>query len=114
MFIDSSHVLKIGSDVQYELLEIIPRLKLGVIIHFHDIFLPSEYPREWVMKQHIFWNEQYLLQAFLAFNSSFEVFWSSSFMNARHDDLLDKAFISSRPGSVRPCSFWIHRLDPEK
>jgi len=57
--------LKIGSDVQYEYLEILPRLNKGVIVHSHDIFLPSEYPKNWILKDFIFYNEQYLLQAFL-------------------------------------------------
>ena len=74
VFIDSSHVVKIGGDVVYEYLEILPRLKPGVIIHCHDIFLPAEYPKEWVLNDHRFWTEQYLLQAFLAFNRSYEVF----------------------------------------
>ena len=78
LFIDSSHVLKIGSDVQYEYLEVLPRLKKGVVVHLHDIFLPAEYPRTWVKRYYRFWNEQYLLQAFLAFNESFEVLWAGS------------------------------------
>ena len=72
LFIDSSHVLKIGGDVQYEYLEILPRLKPGVLVHIHDIFLPAEYPRTWVFDLFRFWNEQHLLQAFLAFNDKFE------------------------------------------
>ncbi len=75
LFIDSSHVLKVGSDVQYEILEILPTVNKGVIIHFHDIFLPTEYPKDWILKDYRFWNEQYLLQAFLAFNNHFEVLW---------------------------------------
>jgi hypothetical protein len=59
LFIDSSHVLKIGSDVQYEYLEILPGLNKGVIIHVHDMFLPAEYPKEWVLKNYRFWTEQY-------------------------------------------------------
>src|SRR5690606_25350779 len=59
LFLDSSHVMKIGSDVQYEFFEIIPRLRPGVLVHFHDIFLPREYPREWVVDDQRFWNEQY-------------------------------------------------------
>lgn len=51
LFIDSSHVLKIGSDVKYEYLELIPRIKPGVVVHIHDIFPPAEYPQEWVKKK---------------------------------------------------------------
>jgi len=110
LFIDSSHVLKIGSDVQYEFLEVIPRIKPGVLVHVHDIFLPAEYPQEWVMKEHVFWNEQHLLQAFLAFNSSFEVLWSASYMNKNHPDKLRHAFPSFRYGKSRPGSFWFRRI----
>ncbi|MCD4676680.1 MAG: class I SAM-dependent methyltransferase, partial [Desulfobacula sp.] len=80
LFIDSSHVLKIGSDVQCEYLEILPRLNKGVIVHIHDIFLPAEYKKDWVLKDYRFWTEQYLLQAFLAFNDSFEILWAGSYM----------------------------------
>ena len=55
----------IGSDVQYEYLSIMPKLKKGVLVHIHDIFLPAEYPKEWILEDFRFWNEQYLLQAFL-------------------------------------------------
>lgn len=95
LFIDSSHVLKIGNDVQYEYLEILPRLNRGVIVHIHDIFPPMEYPKRWVLEMHRFWNEQYLLQAFLAFNSAFEVLWGGgAYMHLRHPEKLEKAFSS--------------------
>ena len=61
VFIDSSHVVKIGGDVNYEQLEILPRLKPGCLIHFHDILLPGEYWKDWVKEKHYFWSEQYLL-----------------------------------------------------
>jgi predicted O-methyltransferase YrrM len=109
LFIDSSHVLRIGSDVQYEFLEILPRLRPGVLVHVHDVFLPDEYPRGWVMDEHRFWNEQYLLQAFLAFNRAFEVVWAGSFMNARHSGLLAAAIPSYRQGETVPGSFWMRR-----
>jgi predicted O-methyltransferase YrrM len=112
LFIDSSHALQIGSDVQYEYLEIIPRLKKGVIIHAHDIFLPAEYHRAWVKNdyRYLFWTEQYLLQAFLAFNDSFEVLWGSSFMHLRHPDRLEHAFSSYERTAKWPGSFWIRKL----
>jgi Methyltransferase domain len=108
LFIDSSHVLKIGSDVQYLFLEVIPRLAPGVVVHVHDIFLPAEYPRQWVMNDHHFWNEQYLLQAFLAFNRSWDVLWAGSFMHLKHSDRLAKAFPSYGP-TRHPGSFWMRR-----
>lgn len=94
LFIDSSHVLAIGSDVRYEYLEILPRLKPGVLIHFHDIFFPAEYPKKWVLNFHRFWNEQYLLQAFLTFNTEFEVLWAGNYMHLNHPDLLASAIPS--------------------
>lgn len=72
LFVDSSHVLRSGGDVQHEYLEILPRLAPGVLVHIHDICLPRPYPRTYLERQ-LYFNEQYLLQAFLAFNSRFEV-----------------------------------------
>ncbi|MGD1152447.1 MAG: class I SAM-dependent methyltransferase [Syntrophales bacterium] len=110
LFIDSSHVLKIGSDVQYEYLEILPRLNKGVLVHVHDIFLPAEYPRDCILKSYMFWTEQYLLQAFLAFNDSFEILWPGSFMHLKHPDELEKAFNSYNRNETWPGSFWIRKI----
>ena len=109
LFIDSSHVLKIGSDVQYLYLEVLPRLRPGVVIHIHDIFLPAEYPQHWVMQQQTFWNEQYLLQAFLTFNDSFEVHWAGSYMHLKHPERLEAAFSSYDRRTRWPGSFWMSR-----
>lgn len=110
LFIDSSHVVAIGSDVLYEILEILPRLKKGVIVHFHDIFLPEEYPRTWVLRDYKFWSEQYLLQAFLALNESFEVLWAGSHMHLAHPKELETAFPSYKPRAAWPGSFWVRRV----
>ncbi len=112
LFIDSSHALYIGSDVQYEYLEIIPRLSKGVIVHAHDIFLPAEYHKTWVKNdyRYLFWTEQYVLQAFLAFNDSVEVLWGSSFMHVRHPHLLEQAFSSYERTKRWPGSFWFRKL----
>ncbi len=112
LFIDSTHVLTIGSDVQYEYLEILPRLNKGVIVHIHDIFLPAEYPKEWVLKEYRFWTEQYLLQAFLTFNDRFEVLWAGSYMHLKHPDKLKAAFSSYTYKRAKdwPVSFWIRRI----
>src|SRR6267143_1418101 len=111
LFIDSSHVLTIGSDVRYEYLDILPRVKPGVLVHCHDIFLPAEYPKEWVLDDHRFWNEQYLLQAFLTFNNEFEVLWAGSYMHLKHPDLLAATIPSYRQEKCYPKSFWIRRKD---
>lgn len=112
LFIDSSHVLTLGSDVQYEYLEIFPRINKGVIVHSHDIFLPAEYPKDWVLKEHIFWTEQYLLQAFLSFNDSFEVLWAGNYMHSEHLGELKTSISSYRleKGWAGPGSFWMRRI----
>jgi predicted O-methyltransferase YrrM len=110
LFIDSSHVLRAGSDVQYEFLEVLPRLPAGVLVHVHDIFLPYDYPRQWLVDEHRFWNEQYLLQAFLTGNAGFEVVWGGSWMHDRHPDLLKDMISSYDRTSRHPGSFWMRRL----
>jgi hypothetical protein len=107
LFIDSSHTVKIGGDVNYLFLEVLPRLKPGVIVHVHDIFLPFDYPREWVLHQHRFWTEQYLLQAFLIFNSDFEVLMANNYLNNYRREDLKATFPTLR--SWRGGSFWIRR-----
>ena len=72
LFVDSSHVSKPGSDVNWLLFEVVPRLPVGVMIHFHDIFWPFEYPTEWLDERRD-WNETYLLRAFLTLNDHFAV-----------------------------------------
>jgi len=109
LFIDSSHVLKVGSDVQYEYLEILPRLKKGVIVHSHDIFLPAEYPKIWVIENKRFWSEQYLLQAFLMFNETFKVLWAGSYMHLHYPDRLEIAFPSYDRTKRWPGSFWMQK-----
>ena len=110
LFIDSTHVLSIGSDVQYEYLKLLPRLRKGVIVHVHDIFLPAEYPREWILKRHRFWTEQYLLQAFLTFNDTFRVLWGSHFMHLKHPGRLEASFSSYNRKEALPASFWMRRV----
>ena len=112
LFIDSSHVLKIGSDVQYEFLEILPRLASGVVVQIHDIFLPSEYPRDMILEHYQFPNEQYLVQAFLAFNRAFEILWAGSFMHQKHPEELRAAFASYTRDERwhGPGSLWLQRV----
>ncbi len=107
LFIDSSHTVKIGGDVNYLFLEVLPRLKPGVIVHVHDIFLPFEYRRDWVLDEFRFWNEQYLLQAFLTFNSEFEVLLANYYLSSHHKEHLQAAF-PDLPGWIGG-SFWMRR-----
>ena len=109
LFIDSSHVLKTGSDVQFLFLEILPRINKGVIVHLHDIFLAVEYPQDWVINKKYFWTEQYLLQAFLSFNESFEVIWAGHYMHLDYSAQLKNAF-SSYDSIHGPGSFWIRKI----
>lgn len=110
LFIDASHSLKIGGIVRYIYSEILPRLNRGVIIHVHDVFLPAEYPKEWLLKDYKFWNEQYLLQAFLAFNDSFEILWAGSYIHSKHPDKLETAFSSYERDERWPASFWMRKI----
>ncbi len=110
LFIDSSHVAKVGSDVLWEFFEIIPKIKKGVYIHFHDIFLPVEYPKNWVLKDYKFWNEQYVLRAFLMYNNTFEVIWAGQYMHQKHSDFLKTIFKSYSENKSLPGSLWIRRI----
>ncbi len=97
LFIDSSHVSKTGSDLNFLLFNVLPILKKGVIIHFHDIFYPFEYPREWVMNPNGFgWNECYILRAFLMFNSSYEILFFNTYMEHFYKDW----FIQNMPACL--------------
>ena len=110
LFIDSSHIVKMGGDVNYEILEIVPRLKVGAIIHWHDILLPGEYWKDWVTLNHNFWTKQYLLQAFLQFNHDFEIIWSSQYMSVNSPEAVRSTFPEFAPTESRISSFWIRRI----
>lgn len=109
LFIDSSHVSRIGSDVNFEMMEILPRLATGVIVHIHDIQFPFDYFRSYILDEHHFWNEQYLVQAFLMYNDSFEVLWCASYMASNHADLLAEHFPHYDPSRI-PTSLYIRRI----
>ena len=87
LFIDSTHVSKTGSDVNRILFEILPRLTTGVHIHFHDVFYPFEYPKEWVYEGRA-WNEDYILRAFLEFNEAFDIVLFGTWLAQFHRELL--------------------------
>ena len=105
LFIDSTSIVKINSDVCYEFLELIPRLNKGVLIHVHDIFLPKEYPKEWVIGKKLFSNEAYLLQAFLLFNNAFEIIWMGNYMKIKYPKLCKKMFRGKASQS-----FWMKKI----
>lgn len=109
VFIDSTHVSKIDSDVNKEILEIIPKLKVNCFIHFHDIVIPQNYCKEWIESGNMFWNESYMLHAFLLFNESFQVIWGSKYMHINHNNKLIQQFPYFQP-KHRITSFWIERI----
>ena len=87
LFIDSSHIVKTGSDVDYLFRQVLPGLQAGVWIHFHDIFFPFEYPREWVYQGRS-WNEVYFLRAFLQYNEVFSIRFFSDYLAQFHRERL--------------------------
>lgn len=88
LFVDSSHVIKIGSDLSTILFKILPALNKGVIIHFHDIWYPWEYPKEIITEGRAY-NEIYAVRAFLQFNSSFEILFFNSYAEYAYKDLIE-------------------------
>lgn len=104
LFIDSTHVSKINSDVNYIFFKILPSLRQGVYIHFHDVFYPFEYPKEWVYEG-LAWNEAYLLRAFLQYNCAFKVQLFNTYLGCFHSD----AFFDEMPLPLKyvGASIWI-------
>lgn len=103
LFIDSTHVLKTGSDVEFELFKILPRLKDGVIVHFHDMFWPFEYPRPWVIEENRSWNELYGIRAFLSGNKEWKVLFFNDYMHKIELDLVRDsypAFLNNSGGAL--------------
>jgi hypothetical protein len=113
LFIDSSHVARFGGDVCREFLEILPRLAPGVWVHVHDIFLPHDYPAEWLLERRLAFNEQYLLEAFLAFNGDFEAraaaYWLCLEHPAEAARLWPGAPAEFQAGAHGCASFWMSR-----
>jgi predicted O-methyltransferase YrrM len=105
LFVDSSHVVKTGSDVNYILFEIMPILKSGVLIHFHDVFYPFEYPKKWVFEGRN-WNEDYFLKAFLMYNNSFKITLFVHYLHQHHSK-----FFSGMPLSYKNTggSLWLEK-----
>ncbi len=110
LFIDSSHVIRPWGDVLREFHEIIPRLAPGVIVQVHDIFTPRDYPEAWLRGQRRLWNEQYLLESFLAFNDEFEVICAANWLKHNHQEAFFAAcpMMLTRPDK-EPGAFWFQR-----
>jgi hypothetical protein len=105
LFIDSSHVAKLGSDVNHLYFEVLPRLAPGVVVHVHDIFLPDDYPLGWVRAGRS-WNEQYVLRALLMDSSRFRVRFAARYAYRRHQPALARALGGP---ALDGCAFWIER-----
>lgn len=113
LFIDSTHVSKVGSDVNYIFFEILPVIKPGVIIHFHDIFYPFEMPRHWVYEKKWFWNENYMLRAFLMDNPFYEILLFNTMMQKKHRDWFAKEMPKCLIGEKDTGSIWLRKKDPK-
>jgi len=109
LFVDTTHTVKTGGDVPRLILDVFPRLREGVLIHVHDIFMPYDYPRQWVIDRRRAWAEQYLLQAFLALNDSYEVMFPAHALARGAPDLV-RAAIPSFAAGAAPGAFWMRRV----
>ncbi len=89
LFIDSSHISKIGSDVNYIIFELLPSLNKGVYIHFHDVIYPFEYPKQWLYEGRFF-NEAYMLRAFLQYNNSFSIIYFNTYLEHFHKKRIEE------------------------
>jgi hypothetical protein len=108
LFIDSTHVSRIGGDVNRIFLEILPRLRPGVWVQVHDIFFPHDYPEAWTRGMNFFWSEQYLLQAFLVGNRDFRTRFAVGWMGRRHPEAMARTFPGWQLG-MGGGSFWMSR-----
>jgi len=110
LFIDSSHVVREGNDVLFEYMEILPRLRRGVLVHIHDISLPRRPPKTYFDSQ-LYWTEQYLLKAYLTNNSHVEIIWPGNYMALRHPAFVAETFPELARmrlvfPSSEPTAFW--------
>lgn len=110
LYIDSSHVIRPHGDVLREFHEILPSLAPGVLVQVHDVFTPRDYPEHWLRRQRRLWNEQYLLEAFLAFNSRFSIICANNWLKHNHWDAFRRACPMTTPAH-EPGGFWM-RVNP--
>lgn len=109
LFIDSSHMIRPQGDVLFEYLQLLPSLRKGVIVHVHDIFSPRNYPAAWLKEDVRFWNEQYLLEAFLSHNSAWKIIGALNYLQHEHYGALKEACPFLTP-TREPGSFYIQKL----
>jgi len=109
LFIDSSHVIRPCGDVLFQVLEVLPRLRSGVYVHFHDIFSPRHYLTEWITNWGYLWNEQYLMEAFLSFNRDFRIVAALNYLQHNHYDAL-AAICVNHSRTLEPGSLYLQRV----
>jgi predicted O-methyltransferase YrrM len=109
LFIDSSHIIRPGNDLLFIYFQILPILQKGVLIHIHDIFTPRHYPQDWLTKKMRFWNEQYLLEAFLYNNEGFKILFALNHLVKTDYASVQKTLIHLKEES-EPSSFWIEKV----
>jgi GH24 family phage-related lysozyme (muramidase) len=123
LFIDSSHVVKPQGDVLFMIQEVLPRLRPGVVVHFHDIFTPRDYPSSWLLGARVLWTEQYLLESFLCGNPDWDVLLAANLLAKDHHQALAEVLPLLRdypqgllPGlpPVFPNSFYIRKCEPPR
>lgn len=109
LFIDSSHVMKTGSDLNFIVHDVLPALKPGVVIHFHDIFWPFEYPEQWAVRENRGWNEIYAIRSFLMYNDAFEIMFFNDYFGRRHGKIAGKTcpLFMCMPGG----GLWLKKRD---
>jgi hypothetical protein len=109
LFIDTSHVLKVQNDVEFELVHVLPSLKPGVWVHIHDIFTPYDYPEEWLVgRVRGGVNEQYALECLLSGGDDWEVVLPVHWLWREHRAELARLMA----GAVeRPAAFWIRKRE---
>ena len=107
LFIDSSHVVSYDSDTVHEITRILPTLKPGVLVHFHDIFLPYDYPNEWLQDSKFFWTEQYMLAAMLNGNARYKILYPLHQVYRERRESMQDLFPLLSEAHHRPGAFWI-------
>jgi predicted O-methyltransferase YrrM len=108
LFIDSSHMIKPGGDVLFIYHKVLPILKPGVLVHIHDIFTPYDYPKKWIVENHSFWNEQYLMESFLLMNKEYKTKFSLYQLCKDYSEESRKIFSSlNKFTQTHPSSYWI-------
>jgi hypothetical protein len=109
LFVDTSHAVRLGGEVVRLVLEVLPGLAPGVLVHVHDVFRPFEYPRVLIERYNKHWQEHHLLQAFLAFNPRFRVLVAAHALARLRTAEVTALVPALRPG-MAPSAFWFEAL----